>query len=94
MGANGHTTFDFGAAPGSGGDVRISIAGQADIVAASDVEAEIRCENSADHSADEHFVENVRFRAGNILSGTGFDIVGEPTLGGVHGVFNVTWVWK
>ena len=94
MGAQGHTTVDFGAAPGTGAEVRAAVAGQAGILAASDVEAEIRCEASADHSADEHFVENVRFRAGNILAGTGFDIVGECALGRAYGVFNVTWVWN
>lgn len=95
MGANGHTTVTFGSAPGTGGDAaRITITGQAGIVGSSDVEATLRCEASADHSADEHFVENIRVRAGNIVAGTGFDIVPECLLGTAYGVWNVTWVWN
>lgn len=94
MGAQGHTTIDFGAAPGTGGDVRIAVTGQGAIVAGSDAEAWLRCESSADHSADEHLVENIRVRAGNIASGTGFDIVAECLLGSTYGVWNVSWVWN
>lgn len=94
MSAQGHTTIDFGAAPGTGGDVRISITGQGSIAASSDVEAWIRCEDSADHSEDEHAVENFRVRATNIVASTGFDIVAEATLGSVYGVWNVSWVWN
>lgn len=92
--AQGHTTVDFGAAPGTGGTgTTVTITGQAGILTSSDVEAWVRCESSADHSADEHFVENIRVRAGNIVAGTGFDIVPECLLGTTFGVFNVSWVW-
>jgi len=95
MGAQGNTTIDFGAAPGTGGSGVIkTITGQAGIVAGSAVEAWIRCEDSADHSKDEHFIENFRVRAGNIVAGTGFDIVPECLLGTTYGVFNVSWVWN
>ncbi len=95
MGAQGHTTIDFGAAPGTGGQsITTTITGQGAIVASSDVEAWIRCQDSADHSADEHFVENIRVRAGNIVAGVGFDIIGECLLGTTYGVFNVSWVWN
>lgn len=93
MAAQGHTTVDFGATPTTG-DVRISVTGQAGIASSSDVEAWIRCEDSADHSEDEHFVENIRARAGNIVAGTGFDIVAECTFGHTYGVWNVSWVWN
>ena len=95
MGAQGHTTIDFGAAPGGTTQSAIvSITGQAGIVAGSDVEAWIRCEDSSDHSKDEHFIENIRVRAGNIASGTGFDLWGEVVFGSAYGVWNVSWVWN
>lgn len=95
MGAQGHTTVDFGAAPGTGAQSSVvTITGQASIATSSDVEAWIRCEDSSDHSEDEHFVENIRVRAGNIVASTGFDIIAEATLGSTFGVWNVSWVWN
>lgn len=93
MGGQGHTTIDFGAAPGVD-SVRKSITSETGILAGSDVEATMRCEASADHSADEHFIENIRINAGNIVAGTGFDIFAECTLGTAYGLWNVTWVWN
>lgn len=94
MGAYGHTTIDFGAFPGTGGTSVIkAIPGQGSILTSSDVEVWIRCEDSADHSADEHFVENIRVRAGNLRAADGFDIYGEVLLGSAYGVWNVSWVW-
>lgn len=96
MGAQGHTTVDFGAAPGTGGTATtVTITGQGGIsTTASEVEAWIRCEDSSDHSEDEHMIENIRVRAGNIVAATGFDIVAECTLGYTYGVWNVSWVWN
>lgn len=73
MGAQGNTTVNFGAFPGAS-DVTINITGQAGIVAGSCVEAWIRGEASADHSADEHVVETIDCRAYGIVAGTGFSI--------------------
>lgn len=93
MGAQGHTTVDFGATP-TGGMVTIAITGQAGILSTSDVEAWIRCEDSSNHSADEHIAENLKVRAGKIIVGTGFGITVECTYGHTKGVFNVSWVWS
>lgn len=73
MGAQGHTTIDFGAFPG-GSDASVAIAGQAGILAASDVDAWLRGEASADHSSDEHLVETIQVIAMDITAGTGFTI--------------------
>lgn len=78
MGARGTTTIDFGAFPGNS-DTSVAITGQAAIVAGSLVEAWIRLEASADHSADEHLVESLKMVAGNIVAGTGFTIYGVNT---------------
>lgn len=101
---SGFTTVDFGSfAPAkkwarigpNGGDARTTIIGQTSILATSFVEAWIfdAGSGSADHSSDEHFVENIKVKAGNIVAGVGFDIVAESTLGGTYGQFNVAWVW-
>ncbi len=101
---SGFTIIDFGSiipankwtkiGPNAG-DVRITISGQGGILMTSFVEAWIFDDGSGsvDHSADEHFIENIRVQAGNIVVGVGFDIVAECTLGGTYGQFNVAWVW-
>ena len=72
-GAQGTTTIDFGAFPGSS-DTLIVVTGQAGIVAGSLVEAWLRLVDSADHLADEHWLETISVFAGNIVAGTGFTI--------------------
>lgn len=83
---SGATTVDFGAFPGAS-DASVAVTGQAGILAASQVEAWIRCEASADHSADEHFVETIKAAAVSIVAGTGFTIramntnqISEPVM--------------
>ena len=73
MGAQGHTTVDFGAFPGSS-HATAAVTGQTGILATSDAEAWIRAEDSADHTADEHIVETIQVRAAAIAAGTGFTI--------------------
>jgi len=92
--ATGTTTVNMGAAaPGERGEKRVTVTGQAAIVAGSLAEAWVRCESSADHSADEHFIENLEVRTGNIVAATGFDIVVESKLASTYGVFNLNWAW-
>lgn len=93
MGNQANTTIDFGAT--MTGDTKVkTITGEAGILAASAVEAWLRCEDSADHTKDEHFIENIDIRAGNIVAGTGFDIFGEAKIGTLYGIWNVSWVWN
>lgn len=73
MGSQGNTTIDFGAFPGSS-HTTATVTGQAGIVAGSSVEAWIRAEASADHTADEHVVETIAVIASSITAGTGFVI--------------------
>ncbi len=93
MAAQGHTTVDFGAWPGTA-EARATITGQSGIVASSDVEAWIRCEDSADHFAEEHDIEDFFVHAESIVAGTGFTITVRPLLGRCYGVYNVSWVWN
>jgi hypothetical protein len=73
MATSGTTTVNFGAFPGSSDTTAVNT-GQAAIVAGSLVEAWIWPVATADHSADEHWVESINVVAGNIVAGTGFTI--------------------
>jgi hypothetical protein len=72
---SGIATLDFGAFPGKS-DASLAITGQAGILSNSLVEAWLRPEATADHTADEHMVETLKIFAGNIIAGTGFTIYG------------------
>lgn len=74
----GTAALDFGAFPG-GSDASLVITGQTFIGAASRVEAWLRLQDSADHTADEHLVETIRVAAGNIVPGVGFTIYAVNT---------------
>jgi hypothetical protein len=93
--ATGTTTVDFGSGATQTNDTTktVTITGQGSIVADSLVEAWIRPVVSADHSVDEHMIEALEVRAGNIVAGTGFDIVVHCILGKTHGVWNLNWAW-
>lgn len=85
MGAQGTTTVDFGAFPGKS-DTSVAVA-QPAIGAGSLVEAWLYPVATADHTADEHLVETITVRAGNVVAGVGFTIyamnysqVNEPLL--------------
>ncbi len=98
----GTATINFGAFPGAS-DTSVAVTGQTGIVADSLVRAWIRPVATADHSADEHWVETLDVMAGNIVAGTGFTIYGkntstvfDPKGGGtrLYGQFNVNWQWS
>lgn len=78
MGAQGTTTVNFGAFPGSY-DTSVNVTGQASITGTSLVEAWIYPTATADHSADEHLMTEIKVRAGNISAGVGFTIYGFAT---------------
>lgn len=70
--------IDFGAFPGSS-DANAAVTGQTAIVSGSIVGASLRLEATADHSADEHFIESISVFAGNIVAGTGFTVYARNT---------------
>lgn len=78
MGATGIATLDFGAFPGKS-DASVAVTGQGSIVAGSLVEAWIRPDATADHTADEHMLETLKVFAANIVAATGFTIYGFNT---------------
>lgn len=85
--------MNFGAFPGTA-EARATVSGQTSILAASGVDAWVRCESSADHSADEHEIEDFEVFAKEIVAGNGFTAIMRPREGRCYGVYNFTWVWN
>ena len=77
-GAQGLTTINFGAFPGSS-DASLAITGQAGIDSASVVTAWLQPADTDDHTADEHRIETISVMAGNVIGGTGFTIYAQNT---------------
>lgn len=86
------TTVDFGAFPGAT-DAKVTITGQAGILAGSKVKAYVIATATADHSADEHWVEEIGVTAGNIIPGTGFDIYVRADDTRLYGLYTLAWEW-
>ena len=91
--ATGTTTIDFGAFPGAT-DATVAVTGQAAIVAGSLVEAWIRPVATADHTADEHRVEEIQVVADTIVAGTGFTIFGRTRNHRLYGLWTAAWAWN
>lgn len=89
--AVGEQEVDFGAGTW---EAIATVTGQASILVTSKVEGFIMAKASADHSADEHRVEDIGVVCGNIVAGTGFTIYararGKRPL---MGRWLVQWVW-
>lgn len=92
MGATGNATLDFGAYPGKS-DATVAVTGQGAIIAGSQVEAWVRMDATATHSADELWVDPIRVLAGNIQAGTGFTIYGSSPDLLRYGTYVIDWVW-
>lgn len=99
MAGQGTTTINFGAFPGTT-DTSVAVSAPA-IAANSLVEAWIFPATTADHSADEHFIEPPLIVAGNVQAGVGFTIYAKcqpdaPSTDGDEcwGLWNVAWVWN
>lgn len=91
---SGSAVVNFGAFPGSS-QASVAVTGQGSILAGSLVEAWIKLTATADHSADEHMVENYYISAGNVVAGVGFTIYMEAKSPGtrLYGQWNVNWAW-
>ena len=78
--AQGEASIDFGAFPGKS-DATVTITGQTNILATSNIEAWIMPKATADHTADEHMLESIKVFAdkSSIVVGTSFVIKGFNT---------------
>jgi hypothetical protein len=89
----GRTILDFGPWPGSS-QASTSVVGQLGIQFTSFVSADISLwAPTADHSIDEHRVEQLKVTAGNIVGGDGFTIYGECLNSLTYGQYTIDWVW-
>jgi len=91
-GESGNATIDFGAFPGHT-DASVAITGKSGILADSVVRVAKRIEASADHSADEHWVERFKVEAGAIDVGVGFTVYAKAEVGRMWGQWNISWNW-
>lgn len=69
MGANGSTAVNFGAFPGKG-EAEVDVTGQSGYVASSRVEAWVLPIATADHTIDDHVIENIGADARYKVDGT------------------------
>ena len=92
MATQGTAVLNFGATPGTN-IVTTTVTGQAAIAAGSFVEAFLMGESTAGHNAYEHSIVPLTITCGNIVAGTGFDIVASSDLR-LDGTFSCKWVWN
>lgn len=100
MGAQTSVSLNFGAYPGAH-SATVDVTGQTGFTAASLAEAWIVPVATADHSADEHRLEELDVKAAYQADGT-IRIFGEHCGRGsrsqnghnLHGIFNVGVVWN
>ena len=93
MGAQGSMVFDFGSALRTTTATQ-SVTGEASILAGSLVEAFLMPAATADHSVDEHVMEDLTFAVVAVTAGVGFTVRGVCRLGHTWGRFTVGWVWN
>ncbi len=87
----GTTEVDFGTHPGST-YVTVDVIGQTGITTSMKAFAVVAAEASADHSVDEHVLEDIKVTTGNIIDGVGFSIY-VKAASRISGVWNINWMY-
>lgn len=87
----GTAIVDFGT--GGAVEARVVVA-QPSILSTSVALADVQVRASADHTADEHLIEEMYVRAGSIVQGVGFTIYARSRNRRLFGKFNLGWVWS
>ena len=90
IGMGGQAQINFGAFPGAA-DASITVT-DTQVLTTSAVSACILAQATGDHSADEHFVEELDILVGNIVASTGFTIYARCRNGRAYGAFNLSWL--
>lgn len=88
--SKGTATIDFG---NGSTDTTAVVTGQSTITTSNLVEAWIFPSNTANNTADNHWVEDITVLAGNIVDNTGFTIYAKSNTGKAHGQYTVAWTW-
>lgn len=92
LGGRGMATVDFGV---GGADLAtVAVTGQLLITAGSIPIVKLAIVASANHSADEHLIEEISVFAGNIVPGVGFTIYARTNNFELFGQYNVYWMWS
>ena len=105
MAGSGSTTVDFGAWPGDS-EATTTVVGQTGYVAATPVEAWLLPVDTADHTVDEHVMEEVDVTAYFLANGSftirvaprAYALTAVPNSGmapprRLYGVYTVGWAW-
>jgi hypothetical protein len=93
MGAQGTATLSFGAFPGKT-DTFVAVTGQTGFVAATSLCEAWAYGSTADHSSDEHWVENLIVATQPFVD-TAFIIFGRTgDKLRLYGDWKVAWVWN
>jgi hypothetical protein len=87
--AQGTATVDFGA---KATDTSVAVSAPA-ITGAQLVEAWLFPAVTASNTADNHWVDDLDVRAGNVQAGIGFTIYAKCRTGFAHGTYNIGWVF-
>lgn len=90
MSTQGTTTVNFGTGA-TDASVAVSSAG---ITALQLVEAWIFPANTASNTVDNHWVEDLKVVAGNVVAGVGFTVYAKCNTGRAHGIYNIGWVYN
>ena len=86
-GLAGVAVVDFGA---GATDASVAVV-DAGVVAGSAILATVMAKDSADHTADEHLVEDIHVRAGGITAGVGFNVYARTGNVALTGTWNVAY---
>lgn len=85
----GSSEIDFGAYPGAT-YVSLDVA-EPDITSSMRVIATVAARATADHSIDEHVVEEIEVRAGNVVDGVGFTLYARTRNDRLTGRWAIDW---
>ena len=88
LAVSGMVVLDFG----TGSNIAVTqILGQTDIGSNSQIDAWVMGVESVDHNAYEHMIVPITVRAGNIVPGVGFEVMGSSSMQ-LTGQFVAQWV--
>ena len=92
MSTQGSVEVDFGS--GGAFEASVDVSGQTGLTTAGLVDAWLTMKATTDHSIDEHRIEDIEIRAGNVATGSFTVYARSPRGFKLFGKWNVAWVWN
>ena len=90
----GTVTVDFGSFPGMA-EATATVTGLTGITTSSYVEIWADCDNdTADHTVDEHYLEEFVCWTDTLVTNTGFTVRVRPHVGICYGQYKLNHVWS